>query len=59
MGKLLQFKPRRTGLTLLSRAYARPCPECGHRLAIHIVRPNGVLECGIRPCPCRMHRGNR
>ena len=59
MGKVLPFKPRRSSLTLLSRAHARPCPECGHGLAIHIVRSNGVRECGIRHCPCRMHRGNK
>ena len=59
MGKVLQFKPQQPGLRLLPRADAQACRKCGHPLAMHVVHPNGILECLTRRCLCRIHRWKR
>ena len=51
MGKVLQFKPQQPGLRLLPRADVQACRKCGHPLAMHVVHPNGILECLTTPLP--------
>jgi hypothetical protein len=60
LGKLLQFKPRRRGLRLklLPTVRLKTCFLCGHQLALHTIQPDGLLECGIHRCICRIHRWN-
>ncbi len=50
MGKVLQFKPPRTGPKLVQRARTGECPKCGHKLDVHIAHPNGVMACAARGC---------
>jgi hypothetical protein len=54
LGKLLQFKPRRTILKLLPRLRMGACPKCGHKKAVHVIHPSGMLACEARRCLCRI-----
>ena len=49
LGKVIQFKPPRTGPKLVPRQRTGECPKCGHKMDVHIAHPNGVMSlCGAR-----------
>ena len=53
LGKVIQFKPPRTGPKLVPRVRVGECPKCGHKMDVHIAHPNGVMACAARGCTCR------
>jgi hypothetical protein len=54
MGKVLEFKPRRTKIKPAPSLSPRSCPHCRHGLSIHVVHRDGLLECVMHKCFCRL-----
>ncbi|HVN29947.1 MAG TPA: hypothetical protein VMT64_15730 [Candidatus Binataceae bacterium] len=50
--KVLPFKPRRARLRLEPKASGGDCPNCQHKLNVHIQHPNGGVSCAARGCRC-------
>jgi hypothetical protein len=59
VGKLLLFKPSRSGPKLRIPYKAAACLKCQHKMDIHISHPEGVWACGARGCLCYIHSWNK
>jgi hypothetical protein len=50
--KVLPFRPRRARLRLEPKSPNGECPNCQHKLNVHIQHPNGGVSCAARGCRC-------
>ena len=39
-------------------AKPRACPRCGHRVAVHVIEPDGSMDCPLDACACHIQPWN-